>query len=104
MAQKQPQRPRDEDLRPHEPIKYGDVFNVSGELAGKPVSPRDAATVQAAETAMMGKTLKGGPASVMQSAANFNVGAGLLSPDHDSEDVARQKGVSFSQSEDRGRS
>lgn len=31
-----------------EPIKYGDVFLVSGELASKPIAPGDAAMMQSA--------------------------------------------------------
>ncbi|EXB39393.1 hypothetical protein L484_025090 [Morus notabilis] len=50
MSQGQPQRPRDDQLSEQEPIKNGDVFNVSGSLASKPVAPRDAAAMQAAES------------------------------------------------------
>ncbi|KAI4349496.1 hypothetical protein L6164_010079 [Bauhinia variegata] len=54
------------------PIKYGDVFNVSGGLASKPIAPRDAAIMQSAETQVLGETQRGGPASLMQSAATIN--------------------------------
>ncbi|XP_042056120.1 late embryogenesis abundant protein D-34-like [Salvia splendens] len=47
MSQGQPQ-----------PVKYGDVFNVSGQLASQPISPQDAAALQAAETAAYGQTIK----------------------------------------------
>ncbi|KAK4282862.1 hypothetical protein QN277_014189 [Acacia crassicarpa] len=72
MSQEQPRRP----VLQVEPIKYGDLFNVQGELATKPVTPRDAAMMQSAENAMLGKTLRGGAAAVMQSAAMKNEKAG----------------------------
>lgn len=44
MSQGQPRRPQGEAPQvPDRPIKYGDVFDVSGELADRPVAPRDAA-------------------------------------------------------------
>ncbi|KAI9084780.1 hypothetical protein K1719_033186 [Acacia pycnantha] len=72
MSQEQPRRP----VLQVEPIKYGDLFNVQGELATKPVTPRHAAMMQSAENAMLGKTLRGGAAAVMQSAAMKNEKAG----------------------------
>ena len=80
MSQGQPQRPRADDQFPaeQEPIKYGDVFNVSGELASKPVAPRDAAAMQAAESTLFGQAQKGGPAAVMESAAALNERFGLV--------------------------
>ncbi|KAJ7973439.1 late embryogenesis abundant protein D-34-like [Quillaja saponaria] len=72
MSQEQPRRPQ------QEPIKYGDVFNVQGELAGQPVAPKDAAMMQTAENAMLGQTQKGGAASIMQSAAMKNEKAGFV--------------------------
>lgn len=84
MSQEQPRR--------SEGISYGDVFNVSGELASKPVAPRDAAAMQAAETMMLGKTQKGGPAAVMQSAADVNEMRGVVGHD-DVTNVARDQGV-----------
>ncbi|OVA05444.1 Seed maturation protein [Macleaya cordata] len=56
-------------MRQKEPIKYGDLFPVSGELATKPVAPQDAALMQTAENLVLGQTQKGGAAAVMQSAA-----------------------------------
>ncbi|XP_061359084.1 late embryogenesis abundant protein D-34-like [Gastrolobium bilobum] len=79
-----------------QPIKYGDVFNVSGELASKPIMPRDAALMQATENQALGQTQKGGPAAVMQSAATVNTTAGLVGRDDISE-VARDQGVSISE-------
>ncbi|KAK7345886.1 hypothetical protein VNO77_16501 [Canavalia gladiata] len=79
-----------------DPIKYGDVFNVSGELASKPIAPRDAALMQATENEALGQTQKGGPASVMQSAAAVNTDAGIVGR-QDISDVAREQGVSVSQ-------
>ncbi|CAO2818907.1 unnamed protein product [Amaranthus hypochondriacus] len=65
-------------------IKYGDVFEMSGEMADQPISPRDAAAMQSAENSAFGKTIKGGPASIMLQAAAKNVEAGLLPPHHTS--------------------
>lgn len=76
-----------------QPIKYGDVFDVSGELADKAITPRDAALMQATENQVLGQTLKGGPASVMQSAASVNTRAGLVDR-NDASDVARNQGMS----------
>ncbi|WVZ60541.1 hypothetical protein U9M48_010549 [Paspalum notatum var. saurae] len=80
MSQGQPRRPlgdaqqAQQDHQP--PVKYGDVFDVSGELADRPVAPRDAALLQSAEQAVLGQTQKGGPAAVLQSAAALNSRAG----------------------------
>lgn len=67
MSQEQPRRPEEQDR-----IKYGDIFNVGGELAQKPVSPGDASMMQALENALLGQTQKGGAAAAMQSAATRN--------------------------------
>ncbi|XP_015891517.2 late embryogenesis abundant protein D-34 [Ziziphus jujuba] len=96
MSQRQPQRPLADQVSEREPVKYGDVFNVSGELASKPIAPRDAAAMQAAENAALGKTQRGGPAAVMQSAANINEQAGVVSHNQ-ATDVARNQGVSVSE-------
>ncbi|KAK9079740.1 hypothetical protein SSX86_001413 [Deinandra increscens subsp. villosa] len=69
MSQEQPQR---SDQNEQEAIKYGDVFQVSGELASKPITPQDASTMQTAENMALGHIQKGGPAAVMQSAASVN--------------------------------
>ncbi|GKV07352.1 hypothetical protein SLEP1_g19145 [Rubroshorea leprosula] len=61
------QRPEEQ-----EPIKYGEVFHVQGELAKKPVSPGDASTTQAFENSFLGKTQKRGAAAVMHSVATLN--------------------------------
>ncbi|XP_057425328.1 late embryogenesis abundant protein D-34-like [Lotus japonicus] len=91
MSQEQPQRPRAEDA-----IKYGDVFNVSGELASKPIMPKDASLMQATENQALGTTQKGGPAAVMQSAAALNASAGLVGRE-DISDVAKDQGLSVSE-------
>lgn len=89
----QEQRPR----RPTtEPIKYGDVFPVSGDLASKPIVPLDAATMQSAENTALGKTEKGGPAAVMSSAATKNEQAGLVGHDQTT-DVVANEGVKILQ-------
>jgi hypothetical protein len=80
MSQGQPRRPQQgEDLQQHaqeQPVKYGDVLDVSGELAQRRVAPRDAALLQAAEQSVLGGTQRGGPADVLQSAATVNARAG----------------------------
>lgn len=96
MSQEQPQRPQGEQFPQQEPIKYGDVFNVPGELASRPIMPRDAALMQATENQALGQTQKGGPASVMQSASAVNAAAGLVGR-QDISDVARDQGVSVSE-------
>ncbi|XP_049374526.1 late embryogenesis abundant protein 31-like [Solanum verrucosum] len=90
MSQQQPRREQGDQAA--DPIKYGDIFAVSGELGEKAVKPEDAAMMQSAETAVLGKTQKSGPAATMQSAANVNVSAGLVQPG-DVTDVAAREGV-----------
>ncbi|KAK6164659.1 hypothetical protein DH2020_001523 [Rehmannia glutinosa] len=90
MSQEQPKRPPAQQ----DPVKYGDIFQVSGELASKPVAPKDAATAQAAESIVLGQVQKGGPAAVMQSAADVNVRRGVLRRD-DVTETTREHGVSI---------
>ncbi|KAK6940796.1 Late embryogenesis abundant protein, SMP subgroup domain [Dillenia turbinata] len=94
MSQDQPRRPPEDG----EPIKYGDIFPVSGDLATKPVAPRDAASMQAAENIVTGHTQKGGPAAVMQSAATKNEQAGLVGHDQ-AVAVTGNEGIVISESE-----
>ncbi|KAH6799647.1 hypothetical protein C2S51_036131 [Perilla frutescens var. frutescens] len=91
MSQEQPQRSP-------EPVKYGDVFNVSGQLALEPIAPQDAAALQAAEEAVYGKTLEGGPAEVLQSAADFNEQRGAVGHD-DMTDAVRDRGATIIEAE-----
>ncbi|XP_024021223.1 late embryogenesis abundant protein D-34-like [Morus notabilis] len=92
----QPRRPQ--AGRDEEAVKYGDVFNVSGELASKTVAPRDAAMMQSAETTVLGQTQKGGPAATMQSAATQNERAGVVG--HvDASDAAEDRGVSVTETD-----
>ncbi|MBA0832035.1 hypothetical protein Goarm_016451 [Gossypium armourianum] len=93
MSREQPQRPG----ASQEPIKYGDVFNVTGELASKPIGPKDAAAMQSAENKILGETPKGGAAAVMQSAAIANERAGVVS--HNQADVAGDQGVAVIKSD-----
>ncbi|KAK4855292.1 hypothetical protein QYF36_005754 [Acer negundo] len=94
MSQGKPRRPQAAEQEV--PVKYGDIFNVSDELADKPVKPEDASMMQTAESTIFGKTKKGGPASAMQSAANQNERAGLVGH-HDVTDIAGEQGVSVSE-------
>ncbi|KAJ0981690.1 hypothetical protein J5N97_009945 [Dioscorea zingiberensis] len=87
---------------PNQPITYGDVFEVSGVLAEQAVAPEDAAMMQSAESTILGHTQPGGAAAVIQSAAEENERAGLVSPDEASDMVA-DLGVSVSESHIPGR-
>lgn len=79
-------------------IKYGDVFNVSGEIASKPIAPQDAATMQSAESIVLGETKKGGPAAVMQSAAAVNERRGVVGH-HEATNATKDQGVTISEAE-----
>jgi hypothetical protein len=93
MSEEQPRRPLDER---EEPIKYGDVFDVSGELSSKPIAPQDAAMMQTAENMVLGQTQKGGPAAVMQAAATRNEKAGLVGH-REFSDFAGDQGVNVTE-------
>ncbi|KAF8388071.1 hypothetical protein HHK36_026737 [Tetracentron sinense] len=95
MSQGQPQRPQADQ---QEPIKYGDVFPVLGDLAAKPIAPQDASMMQSAETVVLGQTQKGGPASVMQSAATRNERAGFVGHT-DVSDAAGDQGVTVAETD-----
>lgn len=94
MSQEQPRRPQEGQ----EPIKYGDVFSVTGELADKAIAPGDAALMQTAETRVLGQTQRGGPAAAMQSAATMNERAGHVSHTGVT-DVAGQRGVTVTETD-----
>ena len=79
-----------------QPIKYGDVFMVSEKIANKPIAPQDAAAMQSAESQVLGHSQRGGPASVMRSAAICNVEAGLVPPGSPS-DVGKRQGVAVTE-------
>ncbi|KAL5785558.1 hypothetical protein ACOSQ2_007950 [Xanthoceras sorbifolium] len=102
QQQRRPQQNEDQQQRSQgaqrEPIKYGDVFVVSGELANKPVAPRDAAMMQAAESTALGQTQRGGPADVMTCAAEINEQAGLVDRGY-ATDIAKDKGVTITGTE-----
>ncbi|KAF3661859.1 putative transcription factor MYB21-like [Capsicum annuum] len=81
-----------------DPIKYGDIFEVSDELSRKPIAPKDAAAMQAAESMVIGNVKKGGPAALAQSAADMNERRGLLP--HDAvTNVTRHDAVTISKTE-----
>ncbi|KAH7857195.1 hypothetical protein Vadar_010081 [Vaccinium darrowii] len=99
MSQQQPRRPQEaQQQRQQEPIKYGDVFQVSGDLAGQPVAPQDASMMQTAEASVLGQVPSGGPGAAMQAAAALNERAGVVGRD-DVTDVARDGGVRVSATE-----
>ncbi|KAL7126627.1 hypothetical protein ABFS83_14G200800 [Erythranthe nasuta] len=91
MSQEQPRRPGDA-------VKYGDVFDVSGQLASQPIAPQDAAALQAAENIVLGQTPHGGPASVMQSAADLNEQRGVVGH-QDMTDVVVDKGATVAEAD-----
>ncbi|KAL6638901.1 hypothetical protein ACP70R_023537 [Stipagrostis hirtigluma subsp. patula] len=84
------------------PIKYGDAFEVKGELAGQPIAPRDAAAMRAAEEGVPGVPVpqeSGGGFSVagfMEQAAQYNQALGAVQPGQAS-DAAANKGVNVTQ-------
>ncbi|KAG4997546.1 hypothetical protein AAZX31_10G150100 [Glycine max] len=92
MSQEQPQKENHEE----EGIKYGDVFNVKGEMKSKPEAPVDAGMMQKAETETTGKTQKAGAA--MQSAAAKNERGGMAGH-KDKNNVAADGGVSVTETE-----
>ncbi|XP_028773510.1 late embryogenesis abundant protein D-34-like [Neltuma alba] len=98
MSQEQPWRAQGG----RQPIKYGDVFHVSGDLAQKPVAPEDAAMMQSAEARVLGQTQPGGPAAVMQSAATQNEHSGLVGH-RDVNDVTGDLGVTVTETRAPGR-
>ncbi|KAI3460892.1 hypothetical protein Pfo_017555 [Paulownia fortunei] len=90
MSQQQPRR--------SEAVKYGDVFDVSGQLASHPIAPQDAATLQSAENIVLGETPKGGPAAVMQSAADLNERRGVVGH-QDMTNIVMEKGATVAEAE-----
>ncbi|XP_072974218.1 LOW QUALITY PROTEIN: late embryogenesis abundant protein D-34-like [Typha angustifolia] len=98
MSQQQPRRPQQgQGQNQDEPIKYGDVFPVGGDLADdQTIAPQDAAMMQSAENIVMGQTRKGGPAAVMQSAATVNERVGAVRHDQAS-DIPREQGVTVTE-------
>ncbi|XP_021811827.1 late embryogenesis abundant protein D-34-like [Prunus avium] len=99
MSQEQPRRPQEDKQQDKpQPIKYGDVFSVSGDLAKKPIAPQDANMMQTAETMVFGQTQKGGPAAVMQSAATRNERSGLVRHDQ-ATDVGGNEGVTVTETD-----
>lgn len=97
MSQEQPKRHTNQ-----EPIKYGDVLPVSGDLAQKPIAPEDAAMMQSAESRVLGQTQPGGVASVMQAAATKNEQAGIVGH-KDVTDVTGDRGVTVTETQLPGR-
>lgn len=92
MSHGQPNRPQPEDIGNQEPIKYGDVFKVTGDLATELISSHDAATMTAAETGILGQPQRGSPAAVMQAAAAINE-ASVLVGRHGMAEMAKDHGI-----------
>lgn len=71
----------EEDARPSllkQPVTYGDILGVRGQLGLNAVTPEDAALMQSAESRTFGRTQRDGAAAVMQAAAEENVKAGFV--------------------------
>ncbi|CAK7327061.1 unnamed protein product [Dovyalis caffra] len=85
-------------LEQDRPIRYGDVFNVSGDLATRIIAPEDANMMQSAENTVLGQTQKGGPAATMQSAGTRNEQAGFVSH-RQASDAAADHGVSVTEND-----
>ncbi|XP_065008660.1 late embryogenesis abundant protein D-34-like [Musa acuminata AAA Group] len=95
MSQEQPRRPyQAQDAG----IRSGDVFPVGGDLADRPVAPRDAAMMQSAESMVFGHTPKGGAAAVMESAAARNEQRRAVGHSQSS-DIPRDQGVTVTQTD-----
>ncbi|PIN14565.1 hypothetical protein CDL12_12799 [Handroanthus impetiginosus] len=90
MSQEQPQRP--------EGIQYGDIFDVSGELASQPIAPQDAAAMQTAEKIVLGQNPKAGTAAVMQSAADVNELFGVVGHD-DISNIVKDQGATVAEAD-----
>lgn len=95
--QQQPSR-RNDDEEGQGAIKYGDVFNVSGELAANPIAPQDAQMMGSAENRVLGQVLQAGPADVMRAAAVHNVRAGYLGS-RDVSEAANNQGINISETD-----
>ncbi|KAK4257950.1 hypothetical protein QN277_007472 [Acacia crassicarpa] len=102
MSQEQPRRPQGDSSSFQDPIKYGDVFIVTGDLAQKPVAPQDAAMMQSAETRVIGRTQPGGVAATMQSASSINEQAGFVGH-RDVSDITVDRGVTVMETQVAGR-
>ncbi|XP_023526349.1 late embryogenesis abundant protein D-34-like isoform X2 [Cucurbita pepo subsp. pepo] len=103
MSQEQPRRAeeqqqprRSDDDERQESIKYGDVFNVSSDLAANPIAPQDARMMGHAETRVLGQVPQADPGDVMRAAAAHNVRVGLL-PSRDISDAAKNQGIDLSE-------
>ncbi|XP_058086373.1 late embryogenesis abundant protein D-34-like [Magnolia sinica] len=87
MSRQQPPRNQTQE---QEPMKYGDVFPLLGDLACQPVAPQDASMMQTAENLVLGQTQKGGSAPIMQSAAARNERIGAVSHTDITDSAAEQ--------------
>uniref|UniRef100_A0A0D9WQC2 SMP domain-containing protein n=1 Tax=Leersia perrieri TaxID=77586 RepID=A0A0D9WQC2_9ORYZ len=110
MAQAQPTRMEPDQLQAQdqaqgqgqEAIKYGHVFAVTGELAGQPIAPRDAAAMRSAEDSVPGvpvpQEIGGGFSAgvAMETAAAYNQSVGAVRPGQASHAAASQ-GIAVTQ-------
>lgn len=102
MSHEQPRRPQKQGdegwTQEGQPIKYGDVFDVSGDLASRPVAPLDAEMIQSSEQTVLGQTPAGGAAAIMSSAAAWNERAGLVGH-RTAKDIAAGEGVTVTETD-----
>lgn len=103
QGNKQAELYQDQDLQPEEAaIRYGHVFAVSGELAGQPIAPRDAAAMRSAEDSVPGVQVPQGAgggfsaATAMETAAAYNQAVGAVQPGQAS-DTAATHGITVTQ-------
>ncbi|KAL6879637.1 hypothetical protein ACP4OV_012296 [Aristida adscensionis] len=117
MAQAQPRREDDQllqdlgkaqahaevQVQPDQAIRYGHVFAITGDLAGQPIAPRDAAAMRSAEDSVPGVQVPEGAggafisaATAMEAAAAYNQAVGAVRAGQAS-DAATAQGVAVTQ-------
>lgn len=101
MSQEQPTRPLQQQQgqgdvglsEEQQPIKYGDVFNVSGDLASRPVAPLDVAMMQSSENTILGHAPAGEAPAAVSSAAAWNERARPVGPGAATDIAAREGAI-----------
>ena len=84
-------------------IRYGHVFAVTGDLAGQPIAPRDAAAMRSAEDSVPGVQAPEGAgggfssATAMETAAAYNEAVGAVRPGQTSDAAAAAQGIIVTQ-------
>ncbi|TVU03136.1 hypothetical protein EJB05_51328, partial [Eragrostis curvula] len=102
QQQQQEAPQQQQDMSEQAAIRYGHVFAVTGDLAGQPISPRDAAAMRSAEDSVAGvqvpEAAGGGfsAATAMETAAAYNQAVGAVRPGQAS-DAASVHGITVTQ-------